>query len=77
MSGYISEFFGYRAEDKSKKADTAAAEKICPFLGTHNVPKYYHAIESLPEFVQFGKKQPVRRQSYAAPSAFMRKITKC
>jgi Restriction endonuclease NotI. len=34
MSGYISEFFGYRAEDKSKKADTAAAEKICPFLGT-------------------------------------------
>ena len=32
MSGYISEFFGYRAEDKSKKAIQAANEKMCPFL---------------------------------------------
>ena len=32
MSGYISEFFGYRAEDKSKEAIKAANEKICPFL---------------------------------------------
>lgn len=31
MSGYISEFFGYRAEDKSKVALCAAAKKICPF----------------------------------------------
>lgn len=32
MSGYISEFFGYRAEDKSATALKAANEKICPFL---------------------------------------------
>ena len=31
MSGYISEFFGYRAEDKSGTALRAAAKKICPF----------------------------------------------
>lgn len=33
MSGYISEFFGYRAEDKSQKALDSAAKKLCPFLG--------------------------------------------
>lgn len=32
MSGYISEFFGYRAEDKSLQARDAANTKICPFL---------------------------------------------
>ena len=32
MSGYISEFFGYRAEDKSTRAIHAANSKICPFL---------------------------------------------
>lgn len=31
MSGYISEFFGYRAEDKSEAALMAAAKRICPF----------------------------------------------
>ncbi len=31
MSGYISEFFGYRAEDKSETALKAAAKKRCPF----------------------------------------------
>lgn len=31
MSGYISEFFGYRAEDKSNAALNAAARKMCPF----------------------------------------------
>ena len=34
MSGFISEFFGYRAEDKSTKALKAAASKNCPFLGS-------------------------------------------
>jgi hypothetical protein len=34
MAGYISEFFGYRAEDKSKAALKAAASKTCPFLGS-------------------------------------------
>ena len=34
MAGYISEFFGYRAEDNSTAATTAAARQICPFLGT-------------------------------------------
>lgn len=34
MAGYISEFFGYRAEDKTKAALQAAARKTCPFLGT-------------------------------------------
>lgn len=34
MAGYISEFFGYRAEDKSSQAATAAARQVCPFLGT-------------------------------------------
>ena len=33
MSGYITEFFGYRAEDKSEKALGAAANGVCPFLG--------------------------------------------
>lgn len=32
MAGYISEFFGYRAEDKSEIAMQAAANKICPFI---------------------------------------------
>ena len=32
MSGYISEFFGYQAEDKSEKALIAAEQKRCPFL---------------------------------------------
>lgn len=32
MSGYVSEFFGYRAEDKSTAAVKAANSKICPFL---------------------------------------------
>ena len=34
MAGYIAEFFGYRADDKSDKAITAAARQLCPFLGT-------------------------------------------
>lgn len=33
MSGYISEFFGYRAEDNSTGANAAAVRQICPFLG--------------------------------------------
>lgn len=34
MAGYISEFFGYRAEDSSTVALSAANKKRCPFLGT-------------------------------------------
>jgi hypothetical protein len=34
MGGYITEFFGYRAEDKSETALKAAASGICPFLGS-------------------------------------------
>lgn len=34
MAGYIAEFFGYRAEDKSRQAITAAKRQLCPFLGT-------------------------------------------
>lgn len=34
MAGYIAEFFGYRAEDKSEQAITAAARQLFPFLGT-------------------------------------------
>lgn len=34
MAGTISEFFGYRAEDKSATAMKAVADKKCPFLGT-------------------------------------------
>jgi len=34
MAGTISEFFGYRAEDKSKVALKAASDKKCPFLCT-------------------------------------------
>lgn len=32
MSGHISEFFGYRSEDKSSTALEQAAKKRCPFL---------------------------------------------
>lgn len=31
MSGYIAEFFGYRASDHSLKAQQAAARQTCPF----------------------------------------------
>lgn len=31
MAGYIAEFFGYRAEDKSEAAMLAAANRMCPF----------------------------------------------
>lgn len=34
MAGYIYEFFGYRATDKSKNALHTAASFLCPFLGT-------------------------------------------
>ena len=34
MAGTISEFFGYRAEDKSAAALKAVADKKCPFLGS-------------------------------------------
>lgn len=34
MAGYISEFFGYRADDTSGAALKAAAGKTCPFLGS-------------------------------------------
>lgn len=33
MAGTISEFFGYRSEDKSAAALKAAADRKCPFLG--------------------------------------------
>ena len=32
MSGYIAEFFGYRAEDKSEMADQIAKAQQCPFI---------------------------------------------
>ena len=34
MSGNITEFFGYRAKDRSANSLKAASTKICPFLGT-------------------------------------------
>lgn len=34
MASYISEFFGYRADDKSTEALETAAKKLCPFLGS-------------------------------------------
>jgi len=34
MAGYITEFFGYRAEDKSDVALRTAAKGLCPFLGS-------------------------------------------
>jgi hypothetical protein len=33
MAGYISEFFGYRAEDKSDISLKAAEGRLCPFIG--------------------------------------------
>lgn len=33
MAGYISEFFGYRSEDKSTLSLEIAAKQMCPFLG--------------------------------------------
>ena len=34
MSGYIADFFGYRAEDQSETAKQYALRKVCPVLGT-------------------------------------------
>lgn len=34
MAGYISEFFGYRADDTSAKALKAVSDKRCPFIGS-------------------------------------------
>lgn len=34
MAGYIAEFFGYAASDKSQSALATAARKNCPFLGS-------------------------------------------
>ena len=39
MAGYISEFFGFNAEDDSKKSLQAAAKRICPFIGSFCVKK--------------------------------------
>lgn len=33
MAGFISEFFGYKAEDSSKESLQSAMRQICPFLG--------------------------------------------
>lgn len=33
MAGFISEFFGYRASDRSEEALSVAAKKTCPFTG--------------------------------------------
>lgn len=35
MSGYISEFFGYRAEDTSAIADENTSRQVCPFLSSY------------------------------------------
>lgn len=35
MAGYIAEFFGYAASDKSDESLIAAARKNCPFIGTY------------------------------------------
>lgn len=35
MSGYISEFFGYRAEDSSEAALQDMARQVCPFLSSY------------------------------------------
>ena len=37
MAGYITEFFGYRSEDKSEAALKSAASGICPFLDSQCV----------------------------------------
>lgn len=34
MAGYIAEFFGFKATDKSKKAIATAAKNTCPFTGS-------------------------------------------
>jgi hypothetical protein len=34
MAGYITEFFGYRSDDKSETALKSAASGVCPFLGS-------------------------------------------
>lgn len=34
MSGYIAEFFGYRAEDKSRISLETAAKRLCPFTNS-------------------------------------------
>ena len=34
MAGYISEFFGYRVEDKSETALRAAVKRLCPFTNS-------------------------------------------
>ena len=35
MSGYISEFFGYRAEDTSTIAAENTSRQVCPFLSSY------------------------------------------
>jgi hypothetical protein len=35
MSGFISEFFGYRAEDNSTLAVQNVSRQVCPFLGSY------------------------------------------
>ena len=35
MSGFISEFFGYRAEDNSALAAQNVSRQVCPFLGSY------------------------------------------
>lgn len=44
MSGYISEFFGYRAEDTSNIARENASRQICPFLSTYCTKALGHKI---------------------------------
>ena len=63
MAGYISEFFGYRAEDKSSQAATAA--------------KFCRGIELFLESVQFDRKHQGLRMSSVVQIGFMPKITRC
>lgn len=34
MAGYIAEFFGYRADDRSEESLQAAAKRVCPFINS-------------------------------------------
>ena len=76
MAGYISEFFGYRAEDNPHKLQQQQLVRFVLFSEL-NAQKFCRGIELFLESVQFDRKHQGLRMSSVVQIGFMPKITRC
>lgn len=78
MSGYISEFFGYRAEDSSVTALDNTSKQVCPFLSSYCTKalgdKTNRTLSGVCAIRQVSEGSPA---VFAAPIEFTQTTTKC